>query len=490
MASVFVEFGVLPFGAAPPSNIAHVVYVTETLSVSQTSDSVKGVHDSQTEHLTLTPAPDSVKSTQSSLSETINVSGTTAISISHYVASSSETLGLSTTASVSRTTPRGINEAIGLSASDTATLFGHATQAETLTLTPITTVGSIYSNNLHLSDSSVVSALFHEAGADTIALSGTQQATAQFHATISEAIGLSYSLVTGNLSYADINETLFLSGSPDSVANYNLTLNETLGLYSNPDYTKHDFETFAENVYLSDSYDCVHYPMRSVYLWESVISQYANSPTILSILDSWSESIDQAINIDNFSRLVWDVSTAEGYGLDVWGRIVNISRTLQLSQQLTGPRFGFTVNAGSGTQTWKEFNQAPFFSGFDQASSVNYVLPDFEYRRLIMAKAYANISRATTQDYNYLLRYLFPNRGDCYVVDNLDMTISLVFKFILDPFEVAMLQQSGVFKLPTGVGFNVAVSSLKKLKFYEAGLPLQNFNSTTTTNPDAGYFNQ
>jgi hypothetical protein len=487
MASVFVEFGVLPFGAAPPSNIAHVASITETLAISQTSDSVRGIHDSQNEHLTLTPAPDVIKATQSSLTETIALSHTNATR-NDWVGGRAETLNLSDTETVLRNTPRGINEAIALTGTATATMLAHVTRAETLALTAITTIDSVYSNNLNLSDSAVVQALFHEARADTINLSATHQVAAQYHATVSEALGLSYSMVTGNLSYADINETLFLAGNPDAIAAYNFTLNEMLGLYSKPDYAKHDFESFTENTYLSDSYDCVHFPMRSYYLRQSVISQYANSPTILSILDSWSESIDQAINIDNFSRLIWDVSTAEGYGLDVWGRIVNISRTLQLSQQLTGPRFGFTVNAG--VQTWKEFNQAPFFSGFDQTSSVNYVLPDFEYRRLIMAKAYANISRATTQDYNYLLRYLFPNRGNCYVVDHLDMTISLVFDFILDPFEVAMLQQSGVFKLPTGVGFNVAVTALKKLKFYEAGLPLQNFNSTTTPNPDAGYFNQ
>jgi len=291
-----------------------------------------------------------------------------------------------------------------------------------------------------------------------------------------------------NVSGHEQSEDIVLFDSFDAIFDSKAVINELLSIQDYPRYFRHEFEQFIDSFALRDSFECVHFPMRSYYLWQSVISQYANSPALIGILEDWSESIDQAVNIDRFYDFVWNVETAQGYGLDVWGRIVNISRTLQLNQTLTGERFGFTVQ--SGTQDWKEFNQAPFFSGFDQTSSHNYLLGDAEYRRLIMAKAFSNIMRATIQNYNALLRYLFPDRGNCYVIDNMDMTMTLVFDFILEPFEQAMLEQSGVLKLPTGVGFISTIVAAKKLKFQEAGPPLQNLNSTTATNTDAGYFNK
>ena len=56
--------------------------------------------------------------------------------------------------------------------------------------------------------------------------------------------------------------------------------------------------------------------------WESTLaSQYANSPALLAVIKGMNDSIDPTARIDDFYRLVWNVDTAVGHGLDVWGRI-------------------------------------------------------------------------------------------------------------------------------------------------------------------------
>ena len=50
---------------------------------------------------------------------------------------------------------------------------------------------------------------------------------------------------------------------------------------------------------------------------QTVLSQYANSPVLLSLIDSFSDAIDRQSDIDAFYRAVWDLTTANSYGLDV-----------------------------------------------------------------------------------------------------------------------------------------------------------------------------
>ena len=50
---------------------------------------------------------------------------------------------------------------------------------------------------------------------------------------------------------------------------------------------------------------------------------------------------------------------------------------------------------------------------------------------------------------------LFPNRGNAYVVDGLDMTMTFKFEFTLTSVELAIVGQSGVLPTSTGVSYSV-----------------------------------
>lgn len=146
----------------------------------------------------------------------------------------------------------------------------------------------------------------------------------------------------------------------------------------------------------------------------TIISQYANSPALTGMIDSFNAAVDTTDDLANFYAWVWNVSTAQGFGLDIWGRIVGVTRTIQTSPPT--------------------------------------VLTDTQFRSLILLKALANISIATSKSINTLLTNWMTGRGVCFVSDLGQMEILYQFAFALEPFEVQIITQSGIFLRPAGVG--------------------------------------
>lgn len=177
--------------------------------------------------------------------------------------------------------------------------------------------------------------------------------------------------------------------------------------------------------------------------WDTIISQYANSPIITQLIGNMNAYLDLSANLDAFYDNIISVATAQGYGLDCWGKIVNVSRTLDVPGDSS--YFGFE-EAGIGANP---FNTQPFFSGADLTN--NFILSDTAYRVLIYAKALANICDGSIPAINQILLRLFPNRGNCYVTDGLDMTMTYTFQFLLTPVELAIVGQSGALPKPCGV---------------------------------------
>jgi hypothetical protein len=139
---------------------------------------------------------------------------------------------------------------------------------------------------------------------------------------------------------------------------------------------------------------------------KTFISQYAQSPTIRRMVNDFNAYLDPTQSLDQFYELIWNVDTAVGYGLDVWGRIVGVGRVLQ----------------------------------------VNIV----GYRVLVKAKALANICDGSIPAINQILLLLFPGRGNCYVADG-DMLMTYTFEFPLTPVEGAIVAQSGILPRTAGV---------------------------------------
>jgi hypothetical protein len=196
--------------------------------------------------------------------------------------------------------------------------------------------------------------------------------------------------------------------------------------------------------------------------WEKTIqSEYANSPTICTLIQNMNEYIDPRADIDNFYNIVWNVETAVGFGLDIWGRIVGISR--QLTIPGTSEYFGF--NEGTG---FYPFGQAPFYSGVPPATQT-YTLSDDAYRTLILVKAMSNIFLSTAPAINQILQNLFSDSGRCYVNDLGGMKLRYTFEFLLTPYQFAIITQSGALPKPAAVECFMIQTVLPVFGFSEAG---------------------
>lgn len=210
---------------------------------------------------------------------------------------------------------------------------------------------------------------------------------------------------------------------------------------------------------------------------DTIASQYANSPTIMSLIDAMNQYIDPAVDIEQFLSFVWNVDTAQGFGLDIWGRIVGVGRVLTIPG--TGVYFGFDEQTEA-----EPFDQAPFYDG--PPATQNFTLSDDAYRSLILTKALANISASTAPSFNALLQGFFAGRGRCYVVDQGGMAMMFTFEFPLMPFEVAVLTNSGAIPRPAGVKVTAVVQfdAATTFGFAEQGPTAQPFDQGVFFNPD------
>ena len=190
----------------------------------------------------------------------------------------------------------------------------------------------------------------------------------------------------------------------------------------------------------------------------TVISQYANSPTILQLCNNLNQYIDQSANFANFFNFVWNVDTAVGFGLDIWGKIVGVSRLLQIPNTTKYVGF-YQPSESQPAQDWTPagsdqppYNNPPvggaFYTG-DNATTA-YLLPDDSYRQLILAKAFANIASTTAPAMNQILQNLY-GPGTAFVLNTGPMAISYNLTFTPTAIQLAILEQSGVIPTPPGV---------------------------------------
>jgi hypothetical protein len=188
--------------------------------------------------------------------------------------------------------------------------------------------------------------------------------------------------------------------------------------------------------------------------WATIISQYANSPTLTTLITDFFQSTELNALVDLLYANEQDLDTAQGYGLDVWGRIVGVVRTINVG--VAGKFLGFVE---AGTVTSDPFNQSPFFAGAGSGAQ-NQSLPDASFRLLILAKALANITNSSIPSINKVLLTLFPGRGNAFVTDLGNMTLSYNFNFTLSAVELAIVSQQGVLPKPTGVASSIVIIPL------------------------------
>ena len=213
---------------------------------------------------------------------------------------------------------------------------------------------------------------------------------------------------------------------------------------------------------------------------QTIVSQYANSPTLVQLIENMNGYVDSQADFDAFYDFVWNIETAQAWGLDILGRIVNVSRQINIPGAVLN--FGFKEGVN-----YQPFGQAPLYAG-TPASTV-YNLSDDAYRTLILMKALLNISNNTAPAINQMLKNLFAGRGRCYVTDTGQMQIRFVFEFPLFPYEIAILTQSNAVPRPAAVLAQVMQLDLPNTFGFKEGQVFQTFGHGVLFNSSTGLVN-
>jgi hypothetical protein len=172
----------------------------------------------------------------------------------------------------------------------------------------------------------------------------------------------------------------------------------------------------------------------------TIISQYGNSATISKLIHNMNKYIDPRKDLDAFYDTVWNIETAEGFGLDIWGRVVDLP------------------------------------TGRNILTSPVTILNDTQFRPLILVKALSNISITSSAVFNQLLSNYFAGRGPVFVSDQLNMSMRYNFQFQPEPFEIQILAQPGIFLRPAGVQVSILVINGPVFGFREGGPTYTGFN--------------
>ena len=205
---------------------------------------------------------------------------------------------------------------------------------------------------------------------------------------------------------------------------------------------------------------------------ETVQSQFATSKRMRAVIDAFWQAINPKSDIDLLYRKLVNPRTAEGYGLDVWGRIVAIGRSY-LAVDADTPYFGFDPPEGVKNERLNSFGNAPFYNQI--YGKVR--LADPMFRTYVFLKALINISNSSLAGLNHMVKLLFPD-ADIQILHTGTMVLRVLILSPLSESDKAALDNLPW--LPAGVGLEMY--QVITPTFGVAGTGLQNFcNGTFAT---------
>ena len=202
---------------------------------------------------------------------------------------------------------------------------------------------------------------------------------------------------------------------------------------------------------------------------ETVQSQYATSKRMRAVVDAFWQAINPKSDIDLLYKKLVNPRTAEGWGLDVWGRIVAIGRSY-LAVEDDNPYFGFDPPEGVKNERLNSFGNAPFYKQI--MGKVR--LADTMFRTYVFLKALINISNSSLASLNQAVKLLFPD-ADIQILHTGTMVLRVLVLSPLSESDKAALDNLSW--IPAGVGLEMYQVVTPTFGF--AGTGLKNFNNGT-----------
>lgn len=176
----------------------------------------------------------------------------------------------------------------------------------------------------------------------------------------------------------------------------------------------------------------------------TVQSQYSASPRILALAGMYWDMLNPGSEIQTMLDDMLNPSTARGYGLDVWGRIVGIKRA---TVPVSGEYLAFDPDPMSNPDG-DSWNNAPFNPLTPQGLATDSV-----FRVYVMVKAMMNIGNGSLADINKYFSLMFPDSGIQVIHAGTMIIRVLDYDAVLT--DAAIMALRSIDWVPAGVGWQV-----------------------------------
>lgn len=178
-------------------------------------------------------------------------------------------------------------------------------------------------------------------------------------------------------------------------------------------------------------------------LWQ--YNQAQRLETLITLKNSWYDENQRAF-WENWYRDVFNLDTANQFGLNVWARILGIPLVVSTPPQ-TDPKWGFDPNHPN------------FGRGNFAPSADGVIMLDTEQARLVLKlRAFQIITRGDVLSVGAFLSQLFAPMGEVRVLDGLDMTVTYVFLFVPPASIMFVLRRFDLLPRPEGVEAKILVN--------------------------------
>lgn len=221
-----------------------------------------------------------------------------------------------------------------------------------------------------------------------------------------------------------------------------------------------------------------------VILWQYTDAVRLNK-IIQDELDFWQANVSDFIQ--DFERDVFDLKTANSFGLEVWGKILGAARPIVPPQNYIIDEYGQlrfgNVNDGTWHTIFLDGVPNPHFkvqTNPDNPKFAGILLNDEAYRRCLLARIYLLHSNVSIRAINKYLQYMFPNKP-VYIQDNFNMTMSIVFGYIPTDTDLAIITYDEFSPRPAGVQLDYGVSILNRNVFSFEGMDLGTWGTNENT---------
>lgn len=202
----------------------------------------------------------------------------------------------------------------------------------------------------------------------------------------------------------------------------------------------------------------------NVNLLRSILWQYENADKLKALVIGQQEWINENHTKfwNDWIRDVFNLKTANAFGLAVWARILNVSLTIEREENLDDV-FGFGVEH-------ENFNNG----GFGVAAGAIDNVSVGQARKMLLARYFTLTYAPTVPNINMILEVLF-GEGAVYVVDSLDMKYSTyTFNGAPDYHTRDLLKNVDFLPRPAAVGVDFTILPDDAFGFGENHLNFEN----------------